>query len=387
MLNRRSLRIKVAQNLYAYNQCKLANYEIALKQIDERFMEDSFSGDGQNKDALKQNGREAREAFKKRLDASQEPDSSTATEAVNEAVDEAYVAYQNSLKKDMRSFRRNMIIEAEKVVDRYLMVLALLTEFAEIASGKYFKNPAKFACSNLENNRIIKAIRDHEPLQNLMIKKNVGWKNHHQDILTWYREIINEVPEYVAYKALGQPGIDDDRKILTFIVKNQIFKNDVINALFEEVDLSWEENKVAVKSMVQKTIKSVEADDDGDWTLEISPLSYNWEDDKTFFEELFISSIENDEDFEKLVAEKSKNWDIHRLAMMDKIILKMAICEMIKFPSIPIKVTINEYIEISKRYSTPKSKQFVNGLLDSLANKLVSEGVIKKSGRGLIDNK
>ncbi|MCG8322186.1 MAG: transcription antitermination factor NusB [Cytophagales bacterium] len=387
MLNRRSLRIKVAQNLYAYNQCKLANYEIALKQIEEHFLQDSYLAEGQNRDALRQNGLEAKEALKKRLENNESTANNVTAEAIREAVDEVYVSYQNSLKKDMRALRSNMIIEAEKVVDRYLMVLALLTEFAAIASGKYFKNPAKFVCQNLHNNRIIKAIMAHQPLQNMIIRKNITWKNHHQDVLSWYREIINEVPEYAAYKTLKQPGIEDDRKILTFIVKNQIFKNDVINALFEELDLSWEENKAAVKSMVQKTIKSVESSGEQEWTLEISPLSYNWEDDKAFFEELFVSSIENDEDFEKLVAEKSKNWDIHRLAMMDKIILKMAICEMIKFPSIPIKVTINEYIEISKRYSTPKSKQFVNGLLDSLANKLVSEGVIKKSGRGLIDNK
>ena len=387
MLNRRSLRIKVAQNLYAYNQCKLANYEIALKRIEEHFLPDAYSGETQNKEELKQCGLEAMEAFKSRLANNEKEKNNIAKEVINAAVDDVYLSYQNNLKKDIRFLRTNMVIEAEKVVDRYLMILVLLTEFAAIASGKYFKNPAKFVCENLCNNRIIKAIKAHQPLQNLMIKKNIGWNNHHQDVLTWYREIINDMPEYVDYKALERPGIENDRKILTFIVKNQIFKNEIINALFEELDLSWEENKVAVKSMVQKTIKSVEADDEKDWTLEISPLSYNWEDDKAFFEELFVSSIENDEDFEKLVAEKSKNWDIHRLAMMDKIILKMAICEMIKFPSIPIKVTINEYIEISKRYSTPKSKQFVNGLLDSLANKLVSEGVIKKSGRGLIDNK
>lgn len=387
MLNRRSLRIKVAQNLYAYNQCKLANYEIALKWIEERFLPDFYADKEQDKDELRQYGMEAQAAFKKKLGKNGTARNEVAGEAVRMAVDEVYIAYQNNLKKDIGFLRSNMVIEAEKVVDRYLMMLALLTEFSHIASGEYFKNPAKYVCENLRNNRVIKAIETHQPLQNLMVKKNIRWKDKHQDVLTWYKEIINEVPEFVAYRGLKKPGIDDDRKILTFLVKNQILKNEIINAFFEELDLSWEENKVAVKSMVQKTIKSVEAAGEEEWTLEISPLSYNWEDDKAFFEELFVSSIENDEDFEKLVAEKSKNWDIHRLAMMDKIILKMAICEMIKFPSIPIKVTINEYIEISKRYSTPKSKQFVNGLLDSLANKLVSEGVIKKSGRGLIDNK
>ncbi len=386
MLNRRSLRIKVAQNLYAYNQCKRANYEIALKEIEQRFQPDLLSPEEQDKEGLKQSGKEAMAVFKRKFAEADKEKTEPIEEEIKKVVNDVYLSYENNLKKDLKFLRRNLVIDAEKIVDRQLMVFELLVEFAEIASGKYFKNPAKFVCDNLKNNQVIAAIKSNKSLQNMVVKKNIHWNNHHQDVLTWYREIVNETPEYIAYKALKAPDLDDDRKIVTFIAKNQIFKNEIVNALFEELDLTWEENKVAVKSMVLKTIKSVEAEGE-EWTMEVSPLSYNWEDDKAFFEKLFVSSVENDEDFEKLVAEKSKNWDIHRLAMMDKIILKMAICEMIKFPSIPIKVTINEYIEISKRYSTPKSKQFVNGLLDSLANKLVSEGIVKKSGRGLIDNK
>ncbi|MDN5216040.1 transcription antitermination factor NusB [Fulvivirgaceae bacterium BMA12] len=386
MLNRRSLRIKVAQNLYAYNQCKRANYEIALKEIEQRFQPDLLSPEEQDKEELKQSGKQAVAVFKRKFVEVDEKKAEPIEEKIKEVVNDVYLSYENNLKKDLKFLRRNLVIDAEKIVDRQLMVFELLVEFAEIASGKYFKNPAKFVSDNLKNNQVIAAIKSNKSLQNMVVKKNIHWNNHHQDVLTWYREIINETPEYIAYKGLKAPDLDDDRKIVTFIAKNQIFKNEIVNALFEELDLTWEENKVAVKSMVLKTIKSIEADKE-EWTMEVSPLSYNWEDDKAFFEKLFIDSVENDEDFENLVAEKSKNWDIHRLAMMDKIILKMAICEMIKFPSIPIKVTINEYIEISKRYSTPKSKQFVNGLLDSLANKLVSEGIVKKSGRGLIDNK
>ena len=94
-----------------------------------------------------------------------------------------------------------------------------------------------------------------------------------------------------------------------------------------------------------------------------------------------------EEKYESLIAEKTKNWDIERIAATDKIIMEMAIAEMINFPSIPVKVTINEYIEVAKRYSTPKSKVFINGILDVIAGELENTGVIRKSGRGLIDNK
>ena len=102
---------------------------------------------------------------------------------------------------------------------------------------------------------------------------------------------------------------------------------------------------------------------------------------------LFSQTVEKEYELEQIIGKKANNWDVSRMAVTDMIILKMALTEMMIFPSIPVKVTINEFIEISKNYSTPKSKQFVNGILDVLANELSSKGIIKKSGRGLIDNK
>jgi len=116
-------------------------------------------------------------------------------------------------------------------------------------------------------------------------------------------------------------------------------------------------------------------------------LAINWEEDKEFFQNIFNLTVENDDDNRELISEKTKNWDIERVAATDKIILSMALTEMTNFPSIPVKVTINEYIDISKTYSTPKSKQFVNGLLDVLSKELTDAGRIRKSGRGLLDNK
>ncbi|EMR02237.1 transcription antitermination factor NusB [Cesiribacter andamanensis] len=121
--------------------------------------------------------------------------------------------------------------------------------------------------------------------------------------------------------------------------------------------------------------------------VELAVLSVNWEDDREFFVDLYRLSLANEQQYEELISTKSKNWDVERLALTDKIIMMMALCEMINFASIPVKVTINEYIELSKRYSTPKSKIFVNGLLDVLSAELQEKGIIRKSGRGLIDNK
>ena len=115
-------------------------------------------------------------------------------------------------------------------------------------------------------------------------------------------------------------------------------------------------------------------------------LRPNWEDDRSFFEELYDLTLRNDEEYEQLISEKSKNWAADRIASLDNVIMKMAIAEMIHFRSIPIKVTINEYVDISKLYSTQKSRQFINGMLDVIAQELQQKNMIRKSGRGLMDN-
>ena len=149
---------------------------------------------------------------------------------------------------------------------------------------------------------------------------------------------------------------------------------------FEEKDLNWNLNKDVVKSMSTKTFK-IEALED----LSLQPLALQWEDDKSFFEDLYAFTLESDKDLNGWVEAQTKNWESDRLAMTDFILLKMAVAEMIKFPSIPVKVSINEYIELAKNYSTPKSGQFINGILDEISIRLISEKIIQKSGRGLID--
>jgi len=149
---------------------------------------------------------------------------------------------------------------------------------------------------------------------------------------------------------------------------------------FEEKDLNWNLNKDVVKSMSTKTFK-IEALED----LSLQPLALQWEDDKSFFEDLYEFTLDSDKDLNGWVEAQTKNWESDRLAMTDFILLKMAVAEMIKFPSIPVKVSINEYIELAKNYSTPKSGQFINGILDEISIRLMSEKIIQKSGRGLID--
>jgi N utilization substance protein B len=137
--------------------------------------------------------------------------------------------------------------------------------------------------------------------------------------------------------------------------------------------------------MVEKTIKAFDPDDKE--VLSLHALSLNWEEDKEFMEKLYDEAIDLEPHYRELIARNTRNWEVDRLPLTDRIILEMAIAELLNFPSIPVKVTINEYIELAKNYSTPKSRQFINGILDVIAKELKDSGALRKSGRGLIDNK
>ncbi|HCZ35783.1 MAG TPA: transcription antitermination factor NusB, partial [Cytophagales bacterium] len=147
-------------------------------------------------------------------------------------------------------------------------------------------------------------------------------------------------------------------------------------------DIRWAEDREIIKSLVDKTIKSFEGNQ-----VTLQKLSLDWEDDKLFVNKLFTNTIELDEKYKQLIAQNTRNWEVDRLPLTDRVILEMALAEMVSFPNIPVKVTINEYIELTKEYSTPKSRQFINGILDVMSKAMKDSGAIKKSGRGLIDNK
>ncbi len=159
----------------------------------------------------------------------------------------------------------------------------------------------------------------------------------------------------------------------------------ILQDLFQELDYNWEENGKVVQNMISKTLKTMDLPTPTNF--ELVELSANWEEDKEFFLELFRCTAEYMPEAEAQLTAKTKNWDFSRMVGIDRLIMQMAIAEMVNFTSIPIKATLNEYLEIAKIYSTPRSKEFINGLLDQVSQSMVAEGLIRKSGRGLIDNK
>lgn len=368
------------QTIFAFQQSKGANYGIAQEFIRESFAPDLNSMEVQDKDLLAQQKQEALKIFEENYRSEKFVSTKGSEDKINEVVNEAIRDYYRQIDKDFRFFKKNMVIEAEKVLDRYISILKLLLEFAHLA-----ENDARMDHGNFVKNLLIKALKFNKSLENISLRRNISWDKDQGEVRQWFKDLIKSDEVYVRYQKMAQPTFEDDREIVNHIIKNIVFKHDLIDKYMEENDLNWNEDRAIIKSLTTKTIKSITPDAGEDF--ELQELSYNWEDDKSFFIKLFEETVKVESEYEELIAKKTKNWDIDRIATTDKIILEMAICEMINFPSIPVKVTINEYIEVAKRYSTPKSKTFINGVLDVIASELTASGAVKKSGRGLIDTK
>ncbi len=394
MLNRRILRVKAFQNLYAYEQCKGSNLNLARDFIRESFLPDLNSMEVQDKAALSKEAEEAIQIFAQNVDQGQKLIPNDAGEKVKKIALAALKQVHEANEKDQQFLLKNMVVSAERIPQLYLLAIELLQAFAKHV-GKEVEKKQKLAGDtpiafgnelNLANNQVLKRLRESPEYQTALSRNGVNLDELELEIKEWFREYIKPAESYQHYLSLANPSLDQDFEVVDDLLKKIIFKNEVILAFFSEKDLNWTENKSVVRSLAAKVLKNASLPEP---TLAepLPEIAMNWEEDKEFFENIFNFTIANDVSSKALIAEKTKNWDIERLAFTDKVIISMALAEMIHFPSIPVKVTINEYIDISKTYSTPKSKQFVNGLLDVLAKELTDKGQIRKSGRGLLDNK
>ena len=379
------------QHLYAYQRCRQANYELAFDFIRESFAPDLNSMEVQDREALAQQREQASELLTARLEG-RTPATDAGSRRIEQAVDQARRTYQEQCRKDQRFLRNQMVARTEKIGDYYRRFLVLpeaLLQEAGREAQKKSTNPSTSdksggtkSLTNLINNRLLAALRNSDALQETVRQRGLSWEGHRPEVRQLLK-VVRSDPDYQTYQALAEPSTDEDVAIVRHIVNSLALNHEAIINIFEEDGVNWEEDKKVIKNLTNRTFKSLKQGDEG---IEVASLTPNWEDDRAFFEELYDQTLRHDEEYEQLISEKSKNWAADRIASVDNVIMKMALTEMIHFSSIPVKVTINEYVDISKLYSTQKSRQFINGILDVVSQELLKQGLIRKSGRGLMDN-
>lgn len=396
MLNRRYLRNKVMQTLYALEQAKNANYELALDGI-RQFYQPSLETKKESQDLkkIKENQKTALDLFIKNYqDTILSLEKETELE-VKEEVQTRIQNLQNQNIEENRIAQKNLQLQLNSIYESYVKILSFLPHLANyfIELQKERQNDSPFPKKvNFEifpfviESKIITAIRQNTFLESERIRRNINWEDDKSQnfIMDFARELRKD-GEFQQAVLESEKGWNREQTVVRHIIRQGLFRYEIADDYLEQIDLNWEENRKVILSMVNKTIQEISEENPEDFQL--SKLSKNWEADERFYQKLLKKSLEENERYEKIIESKAKNWDLSRLAFTDRVILKMALAELLHFQDIPVKVSINEYIELAKQYSTPKSKNFVNGLLDSITQNLVQQKEIRKSGRGLMDNR
>ena len=371
------------QHLYAYQRCQRANYELAFDYVRDAFLPDLNSMEVPDLEQLAQYREQASALLKERLEGRLTV-GSLDTE-VKSTVEDALRLYETQCRKDQTFLRNQMVARTERLDEYHKLLLLLLVAIAEEAERERRKKMGVSADTPdtlpLTHNRLVNAIRENADIRTSVEQQKLSWEANRDEVRQLYKNQVKNDTQYWAYQHIDAPTEEEDIEIVRHIFGKLVMKSEPIMAIFEEKDINWEENRKIVKSLVSRTLKSFDGE-----RITLATLTPNWEDDKEYFEKLYDVTLRNEEEYEAILSEKSKNWAVERIASLDNIIMKMAIAEMIHFSSIPVKVTINEYVDISKQYSTEKSKQFINGMLDAISKDLLERQMIRKSGRGLLDN-
>lgn len=303
---------------------------------------------------------------------------------------QALYAYYHDDRHDMQAAEKELFRGIEKTYDLYLTLLSLLGELvheeekyiADKPKPKLPGSSGRKVSAGLGENLFLKSLSANKPLQDLLKKRKISWQADHDMIHKIFLN-LKKSPEYREMDINGTHQWESDVALVVRLYQNHVSGYENLVNLLEEKNLYYTESMAFVNSMVIKNIKAAASSPDR--MLEVYPVMRDEEEDREFVRNLFKDTIANKLITEKYIEEKSTNWDIDRLAIVDVIILKMAISEIVGCSSIPIKVSINEYIDLAKEFSTPKSSLFVNGVLDKIVWDLRNEGKVVKTGRGLIE--
>ncbi len=304
-------------------------------------------------------------------------------------------AYFKTEDGDVSRSEKELLFNINKAYDLYHSIFILLIEIINHAESKIGLARNKLVPSKEDLNpntrfiesQLISKIRNSDQLLRYVDVKKISWVNNPELIKELYLA-ITEDPEYKEYMAAETVSYADEIKLFTHILSGIIYPNESLEQVLEEQSIYWTDDLEYMISMIIKTLRRFKEDDsEASPLLELfkNPDGRKVPEDKEFAIELFRKTIVHKNEYTEYIKANTTNWDLERIAFMDILIMQMAITEFMQFPSIPVKVTLNEYLEISKAYSTSKSSVFINGVLDKVVNELKENKKIRKTGRGLIE--
>lgn len=301
----------------------------------------------------------------------------------------ALYAHIKSEADNMIASEKTLVTSIDKAYDLYFQMLALPAEIVRYAEGRIELNRRKKLPSHEDlhpntkfvDNAVIRVLANSDSVNDRLAARKLGWAQQPDLIRTLYTQ-LTESDFYRAYMAEGERSFADDRRLVEDFYR-ALQDNEALDTVLEEMSILWDDDLGYVLAMILRTLSNLRPSH-----LELKTMpQFKSAEDLEFAKTLFEKSLVNYNVNLAFVDKFTSNWDVERIVFMDNLILTTAMTELTSFPSIPIKVTLDEYIEIAKYYSTPGSSVFINGVLDRLVDALTAEGRIVKSGRGLIDVK
>ena len=291
-----------------------------------------------------------------------------------------YAYYQNG-NKNIDAAEKELFFSLSKAYDLYNYLLSLMVAVSkearrrlEVLQGRAEREGTPMPSTRFAYNRFAVQLEENRQLQEFTETQKKPW-NDEPEFVGRLLEQIQDSQIYKDYMESDEDSYAADREVWRKIYRTLIQENEDLDQLLEEQSLYWNDDKEIVDTFVLKTIKRFE--EQNGKNQELLP-EYDSEEDKDFARKLFRATIMNADEYQRYMSEASRNWDFSRLAYMDVVIMQIAIAEMLSFPSIPISVSINEYVDIAKLYSTLKSGGYINGMLDAIARHLIHTGRLMK---------
>ena len=298
----------------------------------------------------------------------------------------ALFAHLKSGADSMMASEKNLMASVDKAYDLYNLMLTLPVEIAryaehrqELARQKKLPtyedlNPnTKFV-----DNSVIRIIANTDAVNDYTAARKLNWSLYPELIRTLYAQ-LTESDYYKSYMQRSERSFADDRQLVEDFFKS-LQECEALDTVLEEMSILWDDDLGYILMMILRTLSNLRPTHT---ELKVAP-KFKSEEDPQFVKTLFEKTLVNFGEYQRYIEKFTANWDIERIVFMDNLIIGTAMAELLNFPSIPVKVTLDEYIEISKYYSTPGSSVFINGVLDKIVESLTAEGRIKKAGRGLI---
>ncbi|MFC5046635.1 transcription antitermination factor NusB [Aquimarina hainanensis] len=282
-----------------------------------------------------------------------------------------------------------LLFSIDQMYELFLINLQLLVEIRKHGADFLSKSQRKYLATSEEknpnlkfiNNKVLLLLEDNEQLQSEIEKKKLNcWDLDDEYVAILWRDILGST-RYAKYMSTKESSFKEDKEFIIDIFKEIIAPNEKLYEYIEDKKLTWIDDLPLVNTAIVKMLKKVKESHDASMIL---PSLYKDMEDRKFAVDIFRKTKLNGAEFSKEIEGRTPNWDKDRIAELDKAIIQMGICEFVKFPSIPVKVTINEYLEIAKEYSTPKSSVFINGILDKISKEYKESDKLNKVGRGLM---